>query len=241
MDEFLNFLQGEPLTLLLIHTGSVLTAMSFLLRDILWLRILAICANVMIGVAAYRYLPEPRWEAVAWSSIFASINVGHSIWLIYERHMQRFTEDEQRLFDTAFQALDKVQVRKLFRSGEWKTFDEGGILATQGAHSDYLVLICTGEADVRLGERVVRRLGCGKFVGEIGFVSRTPATATVVAAEPSRCLIWDVKHLRKLLARKAEIRNVFHAAIGQDLAEKLAAHNVNLSPAPASHANVTQA
>ena len=66
-------------------------------------------------------------------------------------------------------------------------------------------------------------------MGEIGFLSEEPATANVVAATPLRCLTWKAAELRRFLARHPEVRTVFHAAVGKDLAEKIAAHNVRLS------------
>jgi hypothetical protein len=57
---------GLGLTELLIHAGYILTAAAFLLRDILWLRLLAIAANFCVGLAAYRAGMDPRWVVVAW-------------------------------------------------------------------------------------------------------------------------------------------------------------------------------
>lgn len=213
----------------LIHAGYILTALAFLVRDILWLRLLAIAANVSMGVAAYGLGGDPRWAVVAWAGAFAAINLGHSAWLIYERHLRRFTEEEKRLRDLAFEALDPVSVRRLLRSGRWVEFDQQKSLILQGVHPADLLLISDGEAAVFLGGRVAQRLKRGKFVGEIGFLSGEPATASVVSATRLRCLSWKAKDLRRFLQRHAEVRSVFHAAVGRDLAEKIAAHNVRLS------------
>ncbi len=45
---------GFGLTEILIHAGYILTAVAFLLRDIFWLRLLAIAANFCFGLAAYQ-------------------------------------------------------------------------------------------------------------------------------------------------------------------------------------------
>ena len=52
---------GFGLTEILIHAGYMLTAAAFLLRDILWLRLLAIAANLCVGLAAYRAGMDPHW------------------------------------------------------------------------------------------------------------------------------------------------------------------------------------
>ena len=213
----------------LIHAAYVLTALSYLLRDILWLRLVAMTGNICIAAAAFMAFPEPNWAFVGWACTFFFINVFHSTWLVYERHLRRFTPEEQRLCDAAFQSLDPVSVRRLLRCGRWVEHPKDRSLTTQGAHLTELVLISEGEAAVRLGGQVIQHLACGKFVGEIGFLSGEPATATVVSAGPLRCLTWKVPELRRFLARHPEVRTVFHAAVGKDLAEKIAAHNVRLA------------
>ena len=213
----------------LIHAGYVLTALAFLVRDILWLRLLALSANLCMCMAAYGLGDEPRWAVVAWAGAFAAINLGHSAWLLYERDLRRFTEEEQRLRETAFESLDAVCVRRLLRCGRWVDFDQQKSLTLQGVHPDDLLLISEGEAAVFLGGRIAQRLKRGKFVGEIGFLNGEPATATVMAVTPLRCLSWNAAELRRFLERHPEVRSVFHAAVGKDLAEKIASHKVRLS------------
>ena len=217
------------LTDLLIHGGYILTAVAFLLRDILWLRLLAIVANLALGLAAYRAGMDPHWVVVAWATAFVAINLGHSCWLIYERYLRRLTDQEQALYDCAFPALDRVSVRKLMRHGTWVDFAAKDCLVRQGIHLDRLLLLASGQAAVLLGGRIAARLTPGKFVGEISFLSGDISTAMVVATEPVRCLAWDKALLERVLARRPELVNVFHAAVGRDLAAKVAQHNVVMS------------
>ncbi len=131
--------------------------------------------------------------------------------------------------DSAFEALDLVCVKRLLRCGTWRTFEAKETLVHQGVHLDRLILIEKGEAVVLLGGRIVSRLSTGKFVGEISYLSGEMATATVVATEPTHCLIWRKEALGKLLERRPELVSVIHAAIGKDLVAKTAARNLELS------------
>ncbi len=180
-------------------------------------------------MAAFRAGMDPHWVVVAWATIFVAINLGHSSWLIYERYLQRLTEEEQRLYDCCFQALDPVSVLKLLRRGEWIDFAPQDSLARQGIHLDRRLLLSSGEAAVPLGGKIVARRASGKFVGEISYLSGDISTAMVVATEPTRCLAWKKERLERLLAREPELVNVFYAAVGKDLAAKVAHHNVALS------------
>lgn len=220
---------GTGLTDLLVHASYLLTAVAFLLRDILGLRVLAILAHLCIAAAAFRAGMGPNWPIVAWAMAFVAINLGHSAWLVYERHLIRLTEDERRLYETAFQKLDAVSVRKLLRRGSWKTVEDQACLARQGVHLEQLQLIGSSQAAVLLGGRIVARLTTGNFVGEIAFLNGEPATATVVATSPLKCLVWKKDDLERLFTRRPELQQVFHAAVGRDLAGKIASHNIALS------------
>ena len=88
---------GELLTQLLIHAGFLLTACAFLVREILWLRVLAILANLSVAAAVYRSGADANWIIIAWATAFVLINAGHSAWLLYERHLARLSDDERRL------------------------------------------------------------------------------------------------------------------------------------------------
>ncbi len=103
---------GELLTQILIHTSFLLTAGAYLVREILWLRALAILANLSVAGAVYRSGADANWIIIGWASAFVLINAGHSAWLLYERHLARLSEDERRLADTAFRSLDPVIVRR---------------------------------------------------------------------------------------------------------------------------------
>ena len=220
---------GELLTQLLVHAGFLLTAGAYLVRDILWLRALAIAANLSVAAAAYRSGPQLHWDIIAWTSAFVLINLGHSAWLLYERHLARLTDDERRLADSAFRALDSVIVRRLLRRGISRTFAQTDCVVRQGVPLDHLFAIVEGEAAVLVGGRIIARLKAGDFIGEIGFLSADLATATVMATTAVRCLAWPADDLRQRLERQPDLRTIVHAAIGRDLAAKTAAHNLTLS------------
>jgi CRP/FNR family transcriptional regulator, cyclic AMP receptor protein len=220
---------GELLTQLFIHAGFLLTATAYLVRDILWLRALAILANLSVAAAVYRSGTDANWVIIAWATAFVLINVGQSTWLLYERHLARLSDDERRLANTAFRALDPVIVRRLLRRGTARSFAETDCIVRQGVPLDHLFVVVEGEAAVLLGGRIVARLKAGDFIGEIGFLSADMATATVVATTVLRCLAWPAEDLRQRLERQPDLCTIVHAAIGRDLAAKTAAHNLTLS------------
>src|SRR3546814_13146164 len=103
--------------------------------------------------------------------------------------------------------------------------------------SDWSSDVCSsdlGEASVRVGEQEVARLVAGRFVGEIGFLALRPATATAIATaadeqQACRCLAWKAAKLRHRLARDPAMKSVMYAALGADLAAKIADPNVKVT------------
>jgi hypothetical protein len=218
----------------LIHAGFVVTALAFLVRDILWLRLLATLSYSLFCVVAMTLADGPAWHLVLWYLTFITINLGHAAYLLYERSLVKLTAAERQLCDIAFPSLDPVPVKRLLRSGNWVDFAQSECLTRQGKISKYLYLIAEGEASVRVGEQEVASLPAGRFVGEIGFLACRPATATAIATSADeqqgcRCLAWKAEKLRHRLARDPAMKSVMYAALGADLAAKIAAHNVKVT------------
>ena len=217
-----------PLTLLDVvgHLSFGFTALSFLMRDMILLRGLAIVSGVL-GVAYNYYAFDEPWLVIFWLTVFLLINVVRVVMLILERRSVSFSEEQRELYQTIFRQFAPVEFMKIMRLARWQDCAEGAILAEQGAVLDELKLIYNGEVAVERGGRQVARSRDGTLIGEISYVSQGAATATVRAVRPTRYLAWPVDDLRRLLKRNPTMDiamgTVFHA----DLARKLEAHSAD--------------
>ena len=81
------------------------------------------------------------------------------------------------------------------------SFATGETLVRQGEQVERFLVLLSGRAEVRKGQRVVYEAKRGDFIGEIGLVSRSPATATVTALEPVQALAVTTVAFRSLLRR----------------------------------------
>lgn len=203
------------------HLGFVLIALSFLVRDMVWLRGLSIVSQLVLIVYNYFGPPEPLWLVIAWSLVFLGINL-FQIWALFnERRGVRFNEREQELYATVFRALSPVEFMKLARLAHWVDANPGHTLAAAGQQLDDVLLIYNGEATVKRGEQTLARLKDGAFIGEMEFFSKQPATATVVVSEPTSYLKWSQTDLRGLLSRNPSMVPAVQAAFSADMIQKL--------------------
>jgi predicted pyridoxine 5'-phosphate oxidase superfamily flavin-nucleotide-binding protein len=93
------------------------------------------------------------------------------------------------------------EIRAVAEIADEVVFETGHELVRQGEPVARFLVLLAGRAEVRKGRRVVNEVRSGDFIGEIGLVSRSPATATVTALEPVRALAVTTLAFRALLRR----------------------------------------
>jgi CRP-like cAMP-binding protein/HEAT repeat protein len=76
---------------------------------------------------------------------------------------------------SAYYLLEQAEI------AEWHARSAGETLFAQGDKGEALYIICQGEVEVRLGERVVAKLGAGECIGELALLDGEPRSATAVA------------------------------------------------------------
>jgi hypothetical protein len=70
-----------------LHAANILLLVAYSVRDILWLRLFAVAAS-LISLPYFIFQPEPLWEPIIWSSVFAAINSFQS-WRLFVEHGKR--------------------------------------------------------------------------------------------------------------------------------------------------------
>ena len=83
----------------------------------------------------------------------------------------------------------------------WQTLPPGTVLTREGAPVDRLTYIASGAASVIHGGTEVATIPEGLFVGELGVLSRAPATATVTITAPTRAFTIPAAPLAALVAQ----------------------------------------
>lgn len=203
------------------HLASILTMLAYLLKDILWLRLLTIL-SCFAGIAFNFIVPStPLWTVIYWNVLFAVINIVQVAIIIKQRSGVHFTEEEKELHDTLFKNFAPFEFMKLMRVGKWLEAKQGEILATEKRPIDSMMLIYNGLVGVELDGKELARLKDGNFIGEVSFITGGAATATVKALQPTRYVAWPKEAISQLLNRNPSMRFAMQAMLSTDLSKKL--------------------
>ncbi|HVG58361.1 MAG TPA: cyclic nucleotide-binding domain-containing protein [Hyalangium sp.] len=84
-----------------------------------------------------------------------------------------------------FNRKDRRSLVEKFRAREVK---KNEIIVREGEKTDGLYVVLSGEVEARKGDQVLSRLKEGELFGEISLLSKTPATATVMATRRTSLL-----------------------------------------------------
>ncbi len=139
--------------------------------------------------------------------------------------MTDFAEIAQALARVpVFSSLKKRQLEKLARTFSERQCAPGEVIVPQGRGGYGFFILVSGRAKAvrRLDngeEVVVNQFGPGDFFGELALLDGGPRTASVIAEEPTVCLIMPREHFLGVLREDGEIA----VAILEELARRFRA------------------
>ncbi len=203
------------------HAASILTAIAYLVKDILWLRLLTVLACICGIVFNYFVPATPLWVVIYWNLLFMAINIVQIGIIFKERNEVSFTEEEKELYETLFKNFAPFEFMKLLRVGDWLEAKKDQLLAIEEKPLDQVMLIYNGLVNVESAGQTLAQLKDGSFIGEMSFITGGTATATVRAIEPTRYLSWSKADLSQLLNRNPSMRIAMQTVLSADLTKKL--------------------
>ena len=203
------------------HLAFGLIAFSFLVKDILYLRILSILAS-LFSVLYNFYIPvEPMWLAINWNIIFVLVNIYHIAVIMYEKRPVKMSSKEKELYETMFQGLSPVEFLKVTKIAQWKKFKSPLPIIQQGKPVKDLILIYNGMVDILVNDNKVAELKDGQFVGEMSFLTEKPATATCKVTHTTECLVWPQKDFKDLLKRNPSLYFTIQSLLSEQVSNNL--------------------
>ena len=128
-----------------------------------------------------------------------------------------------------FRDIDPARLKLLAFTSERVNFAEGQKFFQQGDAADAAYVVLQGKADVTIdspgGDIKVAELGQNAIVGEMGILSDSPRSATIVAASPTTALRIDKRVFLELLTQFPQMS----IAVMRELASRLEKMNAQLA------------
>ena len=180
------------------------------------------------------------WQALI-SVFFATFSI---IGIIrHYRHTRKlaFNAEEEAFFEARFFPLvSRLNMRRLLDRGAWESLAPGSVLTTQDEAVTHLTYLAEGGVDIVVDGQTIAQPGPGEFIGELGCLSRNPASATAVLNQPSRVFRITSDALAGLLRNNPELNGQVEAALAGNVRSKLLATNRKLQAVLAAQAQDTR-
>jgi hypothetical protein len=205
------------------HWPYALLVLSMLMREMVWLRTIAIVAGVSRIFIRSTILYDP--VTVAWEAALVLINIGQLLLIWWDKGHSHADEHEALLAATILPGQSGRGVRKLMSLARWRTVEAGTVLLKEGQPVTELLFVTDGAAQIERAGVLIAVCSRGDFVGEMGFVSGNAATATVVADRPMRVASFDAAILKARLADDKDLRHALEASFNRNLIGKLSRAN----------------
>jgi CRP/FNR family cyclic AMP-dependent transcriptional regulator len=205
-----------------LHAANILMLLAYSVPDVLWLRLFAVAAS-LISLPYFILQPEPLWEPIIWSSVFAAINSFQSWRIFVERRPVKLTPEEQEIRRLVFPDLPSRKVLQILSLGTWTTVEIGERMLERGKSAEAISVIVRGKVRVTRDDRVFGEFVAGHIVGSALLLSGVTADVDAVVVEPVRCVRWEVEPLDRYLAANPETRIVLQKYLARDLARKVLA------------------
>src|SRR6201996_7348492 len=108
-----EFMSGQVLGISgLINLSNIVFLVAFSVRDVLWLRFLAIIGEGLT-LPYYYFQDEKLWPPIVWGVAFMIVNATRVVAIAIERCPVVLNDREEKLYQTAFSAIDKREFLKL--------------------------------------------------------------------------------------------------------------------------------
>jgi hypothetical protein len=203
----------------LIHVGALVYVCCFLFRDQLYLRFFAIIGDLIYTLFYYGTVKDPFF-AVIYSLMNMMVNIVMMYLIINDRREGTLDDKAMQLYQS-FTGMMPGDFRRLLKVGTWHTADADVALTSENQPVDKLYYILSGDVSINKAGREIPISG-KHFIGEIAYLQKTPASATVIAKPGCTYMSWTHQDLLKVSEKNDGLKSSLGTLLSADLARKVA-------------------
>ena len=205
-------------TVILQNLYYICTAIGFIIKEILWLRLVLIVAGLCMiarGIILQDYV------IIFWMSLFAVINLVQVIRILIEKKEVHIDAEILDLYKKIFIEMRTREFMIFWKMGEVKKLHKGQFICHDNVATDGVIQIVDGTAIVKKNDKEVAHLSRGYFIAEMQYLMDENPSADVIADTDMRIIIWKHIKLRRLKETYPLLYNKFHLILSKDLTYKL--------------------
>ena len=204
---------------LIVHLATLGYVLGFLFKNQLILRFLVFISSIFYIIYYYFYPETPLWGAIIGSILIIVANIIGTSSILYDRMHFSISEEHIPIFNS-LKGAAPGEFRRLMKVAKRHEPLQDTVLTEELKAPTHLYYLIDGYADAhKEGQQFI--IPSGSFVGEISFILKGNATATVAIKAGCRFLSWEKQQLEKLLLNDPNLQQVFEARIARDMASKL--------------------
>jgi len=208
-----------------------LLLLSVLMRNLSWLRIIAIGSG--LAKLGYRFYTGTNPMESFWESVLVIVNVGQLALVWWDNRKRRWRPEEAQFLSTFTPPLPYSAAADLLRSGHWHEAPDGAQLTKEGEPVEALSYISSGQVRIEAGGRAVATCSVGDYLGEMTWDTGKPATGTAVAVGPVLYLSFSRASLDAAMQHRPVLRYALQTTFNRNLVDKLVRANTAMRPATA--------
>jgi hypothetical protein len=216
-----NVLDAIDTKSLLIFAAVSTYVLGFLFRDQIYTRLLVAIGSSFYIIYYFIVGPTPLWDAIIGSSLIALSSLQGLLVLCWSR-MQIAVPKSARHIYRSIGKIEPGLFRRLVKHAQRQIADAPLMLVTQGKAPDYLWYLVSGEATLQRDGQADVTISGPCFIGEIAWMTASPASATIIADGGVELLRWTSRDLRRAMRYNGKLEVALQAIIAQDIARKLA-------------------
>lgn len=194
----------------LVNFSNIVFLTAYSVRNVLWLRILAIAGEGMT-LPYYYYQDEKLWPPIYWGAAFMIVNAVRVVSIALERRPVVLSDKEEELYRVAFSSVDKREFLRLVNLAQWLDCSPGEVILKKGQQVSDAVVLVSGKLEAVLGNRTRMALRPGQLIGDVSVYSGLASPVDVMACGPAALVKWDLQHLREFTASRARTARQFSA------------------------------
>jgi CRP-like cAMP-binding protein len=207
------------------NLAFILVALSFMVKDMIWLRGLSVLASTCSIFYNYNVSSSPLFVPIFWNSFFMSLNFYHIYKIVKGNRSVKLNEEELELYKLQFKNLSLLEYSKLISIASWKNVRAGETFINEGQVMTDLLMIYNGHVEVWHAKKLVSELHDGQFIGEMSFLTNSTASASIIALHETKLIVWKQKELKELMKRNPSLIYSLQSIMGEQMAKSLRAKN----------------